>query len=168
MLARSWMAILVGVGLTFAGCGGESSEEIDEVGAGLSGSGTPAESVALSVEEIKQLNETLQCQPGEVVCDGSSVVECAGNGAPQVLKECPANQACVEGACAEMPACTKAVCEYDGAYCPDDYPACPYGIQVGDIVENATLLDPVSKDSFRLGTHYKESGILVLIAANGW
>ncbi len=67
-----------------------------------------------------------------------------------------------------MPACTQAVCEYDGAYCPDDYPACPYGIQVGDIVENATLLDPVSKDSFRLGTHYKESGILVLIAANGW
>ena len=126
------------------------------------------EPVSLTIDEVKALNEELQCQPGEVVCDSKSVVQCTSTGAPEVLKSCSGGQTCVEGECAAMPACTKQTCEYDGAYCPDSYPPCPYGIQVGDTVENAELMDPVTKGPFNIGQHYGEEGVLVLVSANGW
>jgi hypothetical protein len=154
------------------GCGGADEEEaaLTESGTGsvVEAEAEASERVDLTIDEVKALNESLLCNPGEVVCDDMSVVQCSSTGAPAVLKTCPSEQACVEGECADMPSCTKAVCEYDGAYCPDDYPACPYGSVVGDIVENAELLDPISKDAFSIGTHYGEEGVLVLIAANGW
>ena len=151
------------------GCGGSGESEEGATGANAVVAESGAEERAdLTIEEVKALNESLSCNPGEVVCDNMSVVQCSSTGAPTVVKECPSEQACVEGECAEKPACTKAVCEYDGAYCPADYPACPYGTQIGDIVENAELLDPISGSAFNLGTHYGEEGVLVLIAANGW
>ena len=126
------------------------------------------EPVGLSIDEVKALNEELQCQPGEVVCDAKSVVQCTSTGAPEVLKSCAGGQTCVEGECAAIPACTKQTCEYEGAYCPDSYPPCPYGIQIGDTVENAELMDPVTKSPFNIGQHYGEEGVLVLVSANGW
>lgn len=165
--AKFWLAIGL---LMPLGCGGGAEEEaaLTESGAGTVAEAEADERVDLTIDEVKALNESLQCNPGEVVCDDMSVVQCSSTGAPSVVKTCPSEQACVEGECAEVPSCTKAVCEYDGAYCPDDYPACPYGSVIGETVENAELLDPISGNSFSIGTHYGEEGVLVLIAANGW
>ena len=160
--------LTLGLALFAVGCGGAEDSSDPVEAAGTTDEITPESTGTLTVEQVQELNEALQCQPGEIACDAASVVECNGDGAPTVLKTCPPGQSCVDAACAQTPQCTKTTCEYDGAYCPDDYPACPYGIQVGDIVENARLMDPISKDEFFIGQHYGETGYLVLIAANGW
>ena len=179
MLARTtrfWLLLMACVSL---GCGGASDSDEDGAAGEVAGeqltgdealasAEAGAASEALSVEEIKALNEALQCKPGEVVCDDKALVECTSTGSPEVLKTCDGAKVCVEGDCADLPSCTKGNCQYDGAYCPDTYPACPYGVAVGDIVENAMLHDPVTKNTFNIGQHYGEEGVLVLVAANGW
>jgi hypothetical protein len=109
------------------------------------------------------------CEAGIVGCEGDYLVtQCNSLGTDfEVLQSCSNGSVCSGGQCISKPSCTLNFCE-DPAWCEDDYPACPYGIQVGDIMANALFIEPNSNQVFEIGEHYGETGLMALVSANGW
>jgi len=102
------------------------------------------------------------CLVGLKICSTAGVFECQSDGSMLPVDGCGSGMSCNDGVCTED----------GGSVVPSevalDYPEGPYGYSVGDVIENAQFVDPNTGESFKVGQHYGEEGILALIAANGW
>ncbi len=109
------------------------------------------------------------CEAGLVGCEGDYLVtQCNSLGTDfEVLQSCSNGNVCSGGQCISKPSCTLNFCE-DPAWCDEGYPACPYGVEVGDTMENALFIEPNANQVFDIGQHYGETGYLALVSANGW
>ncbi len=114
-------------------------------------------------------SSTQACDAGSIGCEGDFLVtQCSADGTSfEVLQSCSNGKVCSGGECMSKPACTLSFCE-DPSWCDDDYPACPYGTAVGDIMANALFIEPNANQVFDIGQHYGETGLLALVSANGW
>jgi len=113
-------------------------------------------------EEHNAQNNDGGCLVGSKICSTAGVYECQADGSMLPIDDCGSSMVCSDGVCVED----------GGSVVPSvpvlDYPEGPYGYQVGDIIENAQFVDPNTGESFKVGQHYGEEGMLALIAANGW